>query len=412
LLYLAARLASGRRAVAALVAIACIAPSQGALTVINHHWLTTAASMASAVGLLLGLAPTSRRGSACAAGLFAGASAMVTTSRGALMCVGVLGVLATLPGGSARLVSATAGMAIVPAIMVCYVAATAGLSAAFDDVIRYPALHYAGIQAVPFGFGVSPQTLVLVALFPMAFVLAGVAIGLKGRAMWHEPRLRVSLALAVVGLLGSYPRPDHVHLSFVAPLAGPLFALSAVNAGWLGRISVGALFIGLCVGLVGPASTAVVVSRSPVVMTARGGVVPGPQLQAGDFASLVRQIDRIPAGEAVFFYPYSPLLPYLTGRRHPAEVDVLVPGYTSVEQFREVCARVATEARWVVWERPWSDPSYLRRIFPAMRDPDSPEKREFESALLGTFDQIVHASTRFELRRRAGEAPAKLCDRI
>jgi hypothetical protein len=337
---------------------------------------------------------------------------MVTSSRGALMCVGVLTVLAILPRSSVRLASAMAGMAIVPTMMVCYVAATAGLSAAFDDVIRYPALHYTGIQAVPFGFGVSPQSLALVALFPMAFVLAGAAIGLKRRAMWHEPRFRVSLALAVVGLLGSYPRPDHVHISFAVPLAGPLFALSAVNAGGLGRFAAGALFIGLCFGLVGPATTAIAVSRSPVVATARGGVVPGRELQAGDFAGLVLQVDRIPRGDAVFFYPYSPLLPYLTGRRHAAGVDVLVPGYTSVEHFREVCARVAAEARWVLLERQWSDPSYLRRIFPAIRDPDPPEKHEFEAALRVAFGEIVHVSTRFELRRRAGDVPAMLCDRI
>lgn len=412
LVYVAARLSSSRRSLAALVAITWVVLSQGALTVVNHHWLTTAASMASGVGLLLGVDDPPRRGFAFAAGLFAGTAAMVTSSRGALLCAGVLAALATLPGSPIRLVSAMAGMALVPTMMVLHVAASAGLAAAVDDVIRYPTLHYAGIQAVRFGAGVTLQHLALVALFPMAFILAGAGLALERLAMWREPRFRVSLALAIVGLLGCYPRPDHVHIAFAVPLAGPLFALSVVRVRGPGRIAVGALLIGLCLGLAGPATTAVMVSRSPVVATARGDIVPGRDLSAGGFAALVLQIDRIPSGDAFFFYPYSPLLPYLTGRRHTAAVDVLVPGYTSVEHFRQTCVRVVTGARWVIIDRQWSDPSFLRKIFPGMRDPDPPEKHEFESALRMAFGEIVHASPRFEVRRRSGDAPTGLCDKI
>ena len=90
----------------------------------------------------------------------------------------------------------------------------------------------------------------------------------------------------------------------------------------------------------------------------------------------------------------------------------MVPGYTSAEQFRDTCVRVASEAHWVVIDLQWSDPNFLRKIFPAMRDPDPPEKREFEAALRVLFDTIVHVSTRFELRKRSGSASATLCDKI
>jgi hypothetical protein len=413
LIYAAARLSSGSRPLAALVAIAWVVLSQGALTVISHHWFTTAVSMASAVGLLLAVGAPARRGAAFAGGLFAGTAAMVSSTRGALMCVALLAVLLTLRSGRARLMSAMAGIALIPTAMVLHVAANAALAAAFDDVIRYPALHYTGIQAVPFGMGGSAQHLALVALFPMAFVLAGAALALKRVALWCDPCFRVSLALAIVGLLGSYPRPDHVHILFTVPLACPLFALAAAEVRGLGRIAVGALFIGLClVGLAGAMATAVIVSRSPMVATARGLVVPGRNLPAHDFAALMFQIESIRSGGAFFFYPYSPLLPYLTGRRHAAAVDVIVPGYTSAEQFRETCVRVASEAHWVVIDRQWSDPNFLRRIFPAMRVPDPPEKREFEAALRVAFDKIIHSSTRFELRERSEDGSARLCDRI
>ncbi len=93
------------------------------------------------------------------------------------------------------------------------------------------------------------------------------------------------------------------------------------------------------------------------------------------------------------------MLPYLTGRRHVAALDVMTPGYTTGEQFRETCVLVVSEAHWVVIDRNWSDPRALRSIFPAMRDPDPPEKRDFEAPLRLAFDKIVHSSTVFELRQ-------------
>src|SRR5206468_1526558 len=75
LLYAAARLSSDNRPLAALLSIAWAVrvPWEN-----SHHWFTTAASMAAAVGLLLALDGAPRRGAAFFAGLFAGAAAMVT----------------------------------------------------------------------------------------------------------------------------------------------------------------------------------------------------------------------------------------------------------------------------------------------------------------------------------------------
>ncbi len=415
LLYAAARLSSGNRILAALLAVVWLvrAPFEN-----SHHWLTTAASMAAAVGLLLALESAPRgRGAAFTAGLFAGTAATITQSRGALMCAAVLAVLLTTPRARARVLDALAGMAVCPTAMVLYLAARGALAAAFDDAIRFPARHYAGIQAVPFGSFATALDAASVALFPLAFVLAGAVLAIERGATWREPRFRAALALAVVGLLGAYPRPDVAHLSFTLPLACPLFALAATDL--LGRLAsrarpvVGTVLIGLCLAGVGYAITRrinLIIGPLRAVPTARGLTVRQPSQWTDDFAALVAQVERIPPDDGVFFYPHLSMLPYLTARRHVAALDVMTPGYTTAAQFRETCVRVVSDARWVVMDRSWSDPRKFQYVFPAMRDPDPPEKRGFETALALAFEQVVHSSAFFEFRQRTGSASVVLCD--
>ncbi|HSE65499.1 MAG TPA: hypothetical protein VLB12_00845 [Gemmatimonadales bacterium] len=413
LIYAAARLSSGSRPLAALVAVAWAASSPGTLTIINHHWLTTAASMAATVSLLLVGDGSVRRMAAFAAGLFAGTAVMITSTRGALMCSAVLLVILTAPTSRVRAVSAIAGMAVIPAGMLLYVAAHGALTEAIEDVIRYPALHYRGIQAVSFGSGALVEQLALVAIFPVAFALAAAVLALGGAAQWSKPRFRVSLVVAVVGLLGSFPRPDSAHIAFTVPLACPLCALVAASVPRSGRIAVTVLLVVLSLaGLAGTIGSAIMVNRSSVVATARGVVVPGRRIPTGEFEDLILAIDRAPSGSVFFFYPYDALLPYLTGRRHAAAIDVMFPGYTTAAQFRDTCVRVTAEAQWVVIDRQWSDPDFLQRLFPAMRYPNPPEKVEFEAVLRADFDEIVYESRGFELRKRSGRAPAARCDRI
>ena len=419
LLYAAARLSSGHRPIAAMLAIAWVVFSQGVWTVISHHWFTTAASMATAVALLLAVGSAPRRGAALVAGLVAGGAAMITSSRGALLCLAVLAILATLPGAGARLVSAIMGIALIPAAMILYLAASGTLVAAFDDVILYPARHYAGSQAMPFGAGAGLPDTPSVALYPAAFVLAGATLVFGGFAAWSEPRFRVSLALALVGLVGTYPRADLSHINFTVPLACPLFALVATDL--LGRlrrparIALGALLIGLCLTAIGSAiydRRVVVVGPLRAVETPRGRIVRFANAWTNDFAALVTQIDRIPPRDAFFFYPYGPMLPYLTGRRHAAALDVMTPGYTDPAEFRATCIQVVTEAQWLVVETGWTHPVVIRGVWPALRDPDPPEKHSFEVALATAFNKVIHASDTFQLRQRAGDASLALCDRV
>ena len=411
LTYLATNLAARSRGLAASLAIAWVLLSQGTLTVVSHHWLATAASMASAVCLLFLANGAPGRWTAFFAGVFAGAAAMVSSMRGALACAAVLAILLAVPTGRPRLAGALVGVAIVPSAMVAYAASQAVLAVALEEVILYPARHYTGVQALPFGAGAWPQQVALVALFPAAFVLAGFAL-LRMRTGWRDARFLAAFVLAVVGLLGSYPRPDSVHLAFTAPLGGPLLALLAVEVRRPGRIALAVLFGSLSlIGASGMLASAERAGRAAAVSTARGAVAADPDLPARDLAALMGLVERTSPGSAFFFYPYSPLLPYLTARRHIAAVDVMIPGYTSAAQFRETCVRVVTMADWVVIDRKWS-PAFFKQVFPAIRDPDPPEMHAFDAALRSGFDEVVPASGRFELRRRSGKASRGLCDGI
>jgi hypothetical protein len=419
LLYAAARLSSGNRPLAAMLAVAWVVLSQGVWTVINHHWFTTAASMATAVALLLALDSAPRRGATLVAGLAAGTAAMVTSTRGAILCVAVLGILVTLPRARARLVSAIIGMALVPAAMICYLAASGTLVAAFNDVILWPAHHYASSQALSFGSLAGLPDAPSVALYPATFVLAGATLALGRMAAWRDPRFRVSLALALVGLVGTYPRADISHINFTVPLACPLFALVATDL--LGRlrhpvrIALGALLIGLCLVVIGSAiyvRRGIVVGPLRGVETPRGLVMRVDDSWTNDFAVLMQQIALIPPGDAFFFYPYSPMLPYLTGRRHAAPLDVMAPGYTDAAQFRATCVQVVREAQWLVVDLVWTHPVFIRKTWPALRDPDPPEKHSFEVALATAFNKVVHMTETFQLRQRAGDASLELCDKV
>ncbi len=420
LLYVAVCLASGSRVAGSLLAVAWIAVAHGTWTVVSHHWFTTAASMASAVGLLIAVEGPRRGRTAFAAGLFAGVAAMITPTRGALLCLAVAASLSGLRRFRSRLAHAVAGITAFPVLMVLYLAACGALTASFNDVIRYAGSHYVTIQPVPFGSFVIAGQESAVAFFPVTLALAALA----GVALWRMPLYRASLTLAIVGVLGTYPRPDIVHINFTLPLVAPLFALVITEL--LRRVQhplrtfLSAALVALCLVSIGGAlgrwvalvTASLRTTSLRTIVTARGPIVRFRGQRTDDMAALVAQIDAVPSRDPFFFYPYCPLLPYLTGRRHVASVDVMTPGYTTPAVFRETCRRVVSEAQWVVVDRYWMNSKVLQAVFPSVPDPDPRERHEFEVALRLAFDATVHRSSNFELWRRTTNASVALCDRI
>jgi len=55
---------------------------------------------------------------------------------------------------------------------------------------------------------------------------------------------------------------------------------------------------------------------------------------------LVERIAATPSDDAYFFYPYMPMLPFLTARRHVSKYDVFTPDYTLPSQYQEACVSV------------------------------------------------------------------------
>jgi len=333
------------------------------------------------------------------------------------VCVAVLALLLTAPDARSRLVGAAAGMAVGPALILVYLTLAGALGSAAEDLVGFTSRRYTGVQYLPFGSFATWTDAATVTAFPAALLLTVAAVALKPHgALWRDPRGRLALVFAAMGLIGAFPRPDVAHLAFTMPLAVPLVACALTSvAGRLPRpagLALGALAIGLCSLAVGYATmrrVEAVAEGLETIATPRGVTVRRPAPWTSDYKRLMAELDSLPAGDPVFSYPYLPMLPYLTGRPHPAALDVMVPGYTTPAQFSQTCARVVREARWLVVDRTWSDPRRLRVLFPTMADPDPPERRAFEQSLAQAFDQVVHRSPTFEVRRRGAAAPETLC---
>ena len=68
-------------------------------------------------------------------------------------------------------------------------------------------------------------------------------------------------------------------------------------------------------------------------------------------------------------------------------------------------------ASWLVIDRNWTDPNFLRVSFPAMRDAQPRETKTFERALQSGFEFIARDGA-FELRRRVKTVNETVCEGI
>lgn len=65
-------------------------------------------------------------------------------------------------------------------------------------------------------------------------------------------------------------------------------------------------------------------------------------------------------------------------------------------------------ADWVVFDHLWSDPAFLKVIFPSMPVAAPPEVIGFERAVRAGFTPVVRHG-QYELLRRSPDASAALC---
>src|SRR6185437_1878122 len=216
---------SKSRPVSAALTFTWALSSQGFWTQIDHHWFTTLFSLIAFLNLLPG---RSQRIHPFFCGFAAGASALTTSGRGALVfSAAFLTILAR--GNKIDTWKYIGGAASISALVLLYVIANGSFVAAYQDIIVFTASRYIGIESVPFGLGTKVQYFAVSLMFPVAAVLATLAV-LQGRLrLLRDYNFRAALAFGIAGFLGCFPSPDAAHLLFAAPLMLPLLSISLVK---------------------------------------------------------------------------------------------------------------------------------------------------------------------------------------
>src|SRR5439155_23559229 len=264
--------------------------------------------------------------------------------------------------------------------------AQGALVASFDDVILFTATRYSSIQSVPFAYITDDQSRPLKYLFPFIALLIIIICARDWRASLHDRLFRSCVAFGMAGFIGCFPRPDMAHIVFSVPLVCPLltYCMNRIVASWprMCRYAFAALVISLSI------PSAAVLSSFAYYTTVRGEFVDTPRGLATvlndetwELRGLMARIADTPSSDRYFFYPFMPMLPFLTAREHVSKYDIFVPGYTTPSQYQEACTSALRHASWVVVDRNWTDPNFLRVIFPAMRDAEPRETKTFELAL-------------------------------
>jgi hypothetical protein len=410
--YLACRQASKSRAASALPALGWVAMSQGLWTEVNHHWFTTLFSMAAAWATLAGFQHSRRLREPIIAGVTAGAAMMLIPPRGALAVLAAATAFVGFAKDRARAAAYLVAAACVPLCLVAYLIWRQALEEAIRDAILFAATRYAAIQSVPFSAYAAGQNLPLRYFFPLTVLLTLITYASDWHASRRDGMLRTCAAFGLAGLVGCFPRPDIAHIAFSAPLACPLFVfcLRRLTVSWRSkyRFAAAAMLIGLCLPAVfSYGSAAAAALRTPLAPTPRGNVAFGQ----GAARTLVARISRTPPKDAYFFYPYMPMLPFLTARPQVSRFDILLPEYTTPSQYAEACVSVMRDATWVVIDRDLIDLDILRIVFPAMPTTKPQETVRFEQALKNGFAFAARDGP-FELRRRIAAASQSRCSSL
>jgi hypothetical protein len=416
--YLACLLVSDNVILSAFLALAWVGNAKTTWIVgISHHWLTTMFSMAACwltLRTVGGRQVNSRTGPSGVAGLMAGTAAMVTSSCGLWATLATAGSFVNGPKFRRDLGACLLGCLAVPILCLGYIIVNGEFVPAYDDIVRFTLTQYAAIQSVPFGTGM-PWFYPNRYLFPLAGALAVAMLAANARGAVVEPRFRSCVLYGLAGLLGTYPRPDVVHIAFTAPLALPLVAYGATRLTARWPICRRGLLFALCVVWCLPPSIGFVhqalkALRAPTVMTAVGPVALRGDEQYGG-GQIFSFLSSLPASDKVFFYPYMPLMPYLSGRSQTSRFDIFAPGYMPADQYFEACKVVTRRARWVILDRSRMGAKNWLLAFPGMRDPNPPETQAFERALEQNF-VLVRDTGSFEIRQRTATASDTGCSAI
>jgi hypothetical protein len=407
--YLACCRASKRAPFSALVAIGWAIMSQGSWTQINHNWFTTLFSMVAAWAVLASIEkPLRWEWKPLIAGLATGAAAMIIPTRGALAMLAATISFVGSRCHRTKLIAYLLGSAIIPICLLVYVIGHGALAAAFDDVILFTAKRYASVAIVPFGYFTDDQNRPLKYVFPLVALLTLITCARNWRTSFRDPLFRSCVAFGLAGFIGCFPRPDMAHIAFATPLVCPLltYCTHRIVASWPPKYCYALTALVISLGIPSAAAFSFVAYTAlygELISTHRGRVI----FFYNGARELIARIATGPSSDRYFFYPYIPILPFLTAREHVSKYDVFIPGYTTSSQYQEACISALRHASWLVIDRNWTAANFLR-YFPTLRDAEPPEKRRFELALQSGFEFVARDGT-FELRRRVKSADETVC---
>ena len=290
------------------------------------------------------------------------------------------------------------GVASTSALVLLYLIAHGSFYAAYQDIIVFAATRFSDIQPVRFGNGTHLQDFAITVMFPAAAILAILAMLQGGLRLAQDYDFRTAVAFAIAGFLACYPRPDVIHMLFVAPLALPLLSISFVQVSrnrWQAQVATVAFVVLTAASLLGYYRTVKASVKASPVATAAGKV---RFVHAYGEPELLKRIATIESDRRFLFYPYDPMLEFLTGREHVASFDVFLPQYTTPAQYADVCVQTVRHADWVVIDRNLAS-SNIRYMLPAISNPQPPEKVLFDRAIESNF-ALVNRYGNYELWKR------------
>ena len=394
-------------AVSAIFTLAWVAMSQGEWTQVSHHWFTTMFCMIELDALLRWIDKPRGLFFPAVAGLAGGAAVMITPTRGALILLAGMAAFSDAHRQFGAIAVYFLAALVVPVLFVLHVSGQGALSVAFDSIIIHTFTRYAAIQGVPYGWGWNVQNVPLNLLFPAAVILAALHILRDWRAALNDRALHLFVCFTFAAFFGFLVRASTAHIAFAAPLIIPLLQtcihplFPPAGPLRLGIVAVTALVLAI------PASVflaiAYLVIESPELQTPRGRV----KMLRPDARLMIERIKDLPPNDTVFFYPYSPLLPFLTERANPSRLDIFVPNYTTVAQFENECLSVTRSAKWIVIDHRTIE--FWEQNFPGMRHLSTPPERlEFERMLERAYSFAARDGD-FELRQ-ATTATGAICD--
>ena len=406
--------ASRDKRLSAAIALLWVVSSQGVWTQVSHHWFSVClATMATWAILKVVCSSTHQIRWMVVAGGASGLAGMTTPTMGALTMAAAMVALLGQSGRWTKLAWFVAAGSVAPLILVGWTVWQGAIRDAWFDVIVVTGSRYTSIQPVPFGFGFWSQGVFLVAMFPATGLLALLAIARGGRQCLRDPMFLPCSAFAVAAFMLCFPRPDVAHIGYVLPLDGPLFAWSVVRVvpTWPRAVR------GIAGAMVGLTGLLTVLTYGLVARNAQGGVATRTAhgmvniVDPLEGSELVARITGEPPDDTFFFYPYMPLLPYLTARGQVAREDLFTPQFTLPVQYAEACLAVTQRATWVVIDRAWTDPQHWKAHFPSITDADPTETASFERSLERGFDLVERIGT-FELRHRRPDTSDALCEPV